>query len=221
MRAVSGTHPLRRIRQCHFVRVSFVCRNETVVSYECHVFRGISVGFTDCEQRSVIWVGRPPVLWLCGHCSPPCGCYARSSTRLSTRIVCDHCNFGETRLLWWGYDIVDRIRVVHIHTHRRIRGGSASADVDVVRSSFATLSPAPSALGATQWPLILFEILSSFFQHQNFISFYIFSLQMLRRFEVRSKLLSLFPLVHCVTVTSPLFLHFSIVELVITNRLSG
>jgi hypothetical protein len=46
-------------------------------------------------------------------------------------------------------------------------------------------------------------------------------LQMLRHFEVRSKLLSLFPLLHCFTVMSSLFLHFSIVELVITNRLSG
>jgi hypothetical protein len=63
--------------------------------------------------------------------------------------------------------------------------------------------------------------LSSFFQHPNLISFYKFSLQMLWLFEVRSKLLSLFPCLHCGTVMSSLFLRFSIVELVITNRLSG
>jgi hypothetical protein len=39
-RAVSGTHPLRRIRQCRFV-----CSNETMVSNAWHF--------------------RPPVLWLC------------------------------------------------------------------------------------------------------------------------------------------------------------
>jgi hypothetical protein len=64
-------------------------------------------------------------------------------------------------------------------------------------------------------------ILSSFFQHPNIISFYIFSLQMLRHFEVRSKLLSLFPLFYCVMIMISLFLHFGIVELVNTNRLSG
>jgi hypothetical protein len=89
------------------------------------------------------------------------------------------------------------------------------------RSSFATLSPAPYSLGAAQWPLILSDILSSFFQHLNLVSFYVFSLQMLRHFEVKSKLLPLFPLLHCVTVTSLLVLHFSIAELVLTNRLSG
>jgi hypothetical protein len=181
----------------------------------------ISFVFTNCQQRSVIWVGRSLVLWLCGHCGLRCGTYARSSTRFSTRIVCNHCNFGEIRLLWWGYNIVDRIHVVHIHRHRGPRGGSASADVDAARSSFATLSPAPCSLGATQWPLILSGILSSFFQYPNLISFYIFSLQMLRHFEVTSKLLSLFPLLHCVTVMSSLFLHFSTVERVITNPLSG
>jgi hypothetical protein len=218
---MSGTHPLRRIRQCRFVTVPFVCSNETMVSNECHLFRGLSIVFTNCQQRSVIWVGRPLVLWLCGHCGLRCGPYARSSTRFSTRIVCDRCNFGEARLLWWGDDIVYRIHVVHIHTHRRLRGGSASADVDAARSSFATLSPAPCSLSAVQWPLILSGILSSFFQHPTLISFYIFSLQMLRHFEVRSKLLSLFPLLHCVTVMSSLVFHFSIIELVITNRLSG
>jgi hypothetical protein len=98
---------------------------------------------------------------------------------------------------------------------------SASADVDAAYSSFATPSPAPCSLGAAQWPLILSDILSSFFQHPNFISFYIFSSQMLRHFEVRSKLLSLFPLLHCVTAVSSPLLHFSIVELVIKSRLSG
>jgi hypothetical protein len=189
---VSGTHPLRRIRQCRFVTVSFVCSNETMVSNECHFFRGISFVFTNCQQWSVIWVGRSPVLWPCGHCGLRRSAYARSSTRFPTRIVCDHCNFGETRLLWWGSDIVDRINVVHIHRPRRLLGVSAGADVDAARSSFATLSPAPCSLGAAQWPLILSGILSSFFQHPNLISFYIFYLQMLRHFEVRSKLLSLF-----------------------------
>jgi hypothetical protein len=182
---VSGTHPLRRIRQCRFVTVSFVCSNETMVSSECHFFREISFVFTNCQQWSVIWVGRPLVLWLCGHCGLRCGAYARSSTRFSTRIVCDHCNFGEIQLLWWGYDSVDRINVIHIHRHRWLRGGSASADVDAARSSFATLSPASCLLGAAQWPLILSGTLSPFFQHPNLISFYIFSLQMLRHFEVR------------------------------------
>jgi hypothetical protein len=220
-RAVTGAHPLRRIRQCRFVTVSFVCSNETMVSNECHFFRWISFVFTNCQQWSVILVGRSPVLWLCGHCGLRCGPYARSSTRFSTRIVCDHCNFGENRFLWWGYDIVDRIHVDHIRRHRRLRSGSASADVDATRSSFATLSPAPCSLGAAQWTLILPGILSSFFQHPNLISFYTFSLQMLWHFEVRSKLLSLFPLLHCVTVMSSPFLHFSIVALVITNSLSG
>jgi hypothetical protein len=97
--AVSGTHPLRRIRQRRFVTVSIVCGNETVVSNECHFCRGISFVFTNCQQRSVILVGRSLVLWLCGHSGLRCGAYARSSTRFSTRIVCDHCNFGETRLV--------------------------------------------------------------------------------------------------------------------------
>jgi hypothetical protein len=59
--------------------------------------------------------------------------------------------------------------------------------------------------GAAQWPLILSRILSYFFQHPNLISFYIFSLQMLRHFEVWSKFLSLFPLLHCVSVRSAFF----------------
>jgi hypothetical protein len=151
-------------------------------------------------------------LSLCGHCGLRCGAYARSSTRFSTRIVCDHCNFGETRLLWRGHDIVEPIHVVHIHRHRRLRGGRFSAAVDAARSSFATPSPAPCSFGTSQWPLVLSGILSSFFQHPNLISFYIFSLKMLQHFEVRSKLLSLFRLLHCVTVMSSLFLHFSIVN---------